>query len=226
MLTKGLNHKKFKDSPIGSIPNEWSTTQLKNISFKITDGTHKTPKYTESGIPFLRVTDLKNQKIDFKNTKYISEEEHKELTKRCYPEKGDILLSKNGTIGLTKVIDWDQEFSIFVSLALIKLKQDIVLPKFIEYFLQSEVVWQQLRRRSKQGTVTNLHLVEIKELICGVPSIDEQEKIINKVNSIERKIENEKDKLIKLKDLKKGLMQQLLTGKVRVPFDEKEEVPS
>lgn len=226
LLTKGLNHKKFKDSPIGSIPNEWSTTQLKNISFKITDGTHKTPKYTESGIPFLRVTDLKNQKIDFKNTKYISEEEHKELTKRCYPEKGDILLSKNGTIGLTKVIDWDQEFSIFVSLALIKLKQDIVLPKFIEYFLQSEVVWQQLRRRSKQGTVTNLHLVEIKELICGVPSIDEQEKIINKVNSIERKIENEKDKLIKLKDLKKGLMQQLLTGKVRVPFDEKEEVPS
>lgn len=127
---------------------------------------------------------------------------------------------------MTKVIDWDQEFSIFVSLALIKLKQDIVLPKFIEYFLQSEVVWQQLRRRSKQGTVTNLHLVEIKELICGVPSIDEQEKIINKVNSIERKIENEKDKLIKLKDLKKGLMQQLLTGKVRVPFDEKEEVPS
>lgn len=71
-----------------------------------------------------------------------------------------------------------------------------------------------------------MHLVEIKELICGVPSIDEQEKIINKVNSIERKIENEKDKLIKLKDLKKGLMQQLLTGKVRVPFDEKEEVPS
>lgn len=106
---------------------------------------------------------------------------------------------------MTKVIDWDQEFSIFVSLALIKLKQDIVLPKFIEYFLQSEVVWQQLRRRSKQGTVTNLHLVEIKELICGVPSIDEQEKIINKVNSIERKIENEKDKLIKLKDLKKAL---------------------
>lgn len=101
-----------------------------------------------------------------------------------------------------------------------------MLPKFIEYFLQSEVVWQQLRRRSKQGTVTNLHLVEIKELIYGVPSIDEQEKIINKVNSIERKIENEKDKLIKLKDLKKGLMQQLLTGKVRVPFDEKEEVPS
>lgn len=83
-----------------------------------------------------------------------------------------------------------------------------------------------ITQKVKTGTVTNLHLVEIKELICGVPSIDEQEKIINKVNSIERKIENEKDKLIKLKDLKKGLMQQLLTGKVRVPFDEKEEVPS
>lgn len=66
LLTKGLNHKKFKDSPIGSIPNEWSTTQLKNISFKITDGTHKTPKYTESGIPFLRVTDLKTKKLILK----------------------------------------------------------------------------------------------------------------------------------------------------------------
>ncbi|WP_200416177.1 restriction endonuclease subunit S [Virgibacillus salexigens] len=226
LLTKGVGHNTYKDSPIGYIPDEWKYAKLKDLSDKITDGTHKTPKYTKSGVPFLRVTDLKNTKINFNNTKYISAEEHKELIKRCHPEKGDILLSKNGTIGLTKVIDWEEEFSIFVSLALIKLDKSIVLPKFIEYFLQSEVVWKQLRKRSKQGTVTNLHLVEIKELICGVPSIDEQEKIIHHVDSIERKIINEQSKLKKLNEIKQGLMQQLLTGKVRVSINDSEEVPS
>ncbi|MGK7936699.1 MAG: hypothetical protein AB4206_13015 [Xenococcaceae cyanobacterium] len=75
------------------------------------------------GVPFLRVTDIvkaKNDSININNIKFIPEEEHKSLCLRCKPEKGDLLYSKNGTIGVPRIVDWDFEFSIFVSLCLIK----------------------------------------------------------------------------------------------------------
>lgn len=97
--------------------------RLEEVCHTIVDGTHKTPTYLEKGVPFLRVTDINAEEIDWSSVKYISEDEHRELCKRCRPEKGDILLSKNGTIGITKVIDWEIEFSIFVSLCLLKPSQ-------------------------------------------------------------------------------------------------------
>ncbi|MEA3583026.1 hypothetical protein ACOZ3W_26975, partial [Klebsiella pneumoniae] len=83
---------------------------------------------------------------------YISEIEHQELCKRCHPEKGDILLSKNGTIGITKIVDWDWEFSDFVSLCLIKIKRENIDPRYIQLVLQSELVKHQIKARSKTGT--------------------------------------------------------------------------
>ncbi|OOE03927.1 hypothetical protein BO219_06735 [Anoxybacillus kestanbolensis] len=220
LLTKGIGHTKFKKTEIGEIPEEWEIVQLQNVTNQITDGTHKTPTYTENGIPFLRVTDIQSEEIDFTKIKYISEREHKELIKRCKPEKGDVLLSKNGTIGLVKVINWDWEFSIFVSLCLIKVQKDKLLPEFLAYFLQSDIALKQFRLRSKQGTVTNLHLIEIRELLCGLPSIEEQYKIVQILNSISKKISKETKKLEILMTIKKGLMQALLTGKVRVKVDD------
>ncbi|MBY0144319.1 restriction endonuclease subunit S [Neobacillus niacini] len=226
LLTKGIGHTEHRKTEIGLIPNEWQVLKLKDVSTKITDGAHHTPTYSDIGIPFLRVTDIQKEEIDFSKTKYIPIKEHEELIKRCNPERGDILLSKNGTIGITKVIDWDQTFSIFVSLCLIKLKKDIVLPKYIEYFLQSEVAWKQIRLRSKQGTVTNLHLVEIKELLCGIPTIEEQIKIVEMINPINEKIKKETNKLKVLQNIKKGLLQDLFTGKIGVNVNEDEVVTS
>lgn len=224
LLTKGIGHTEFKNTVIGEIPIEWEIDKLKNLTKKITDGTHHTPKYQETGVPFLRVTDIQQREIDFSSTKYISEEEHYTLIKRCKPEKNDILLSKNGTIGITKLVDWDQEFSIFVSLCLIKVDTSILLPKFIEYFLQSEVSMNQIKLRSKKGTVTNLHLTEIKELICGIPNMIEQVQIVEILEGIDNKIEVERRKLSSVLKLKNSLMQSLLTGKVRVNTDQLEEV--
>src|SRR5690554_2452906 len=98
----------YKDSGIdwiGNIPTNWTTSKLKYHTKKIIDGAHFTPTYIEKGygaIPFLRVTDLHNKEIDTQNIKYIPREEHEELIKRCHPQKGDLLLSKNGTIGLDR----------------------------------------------------------------------------------------------------------------------------
>ena len=171
----------------------------------------------DSGVPFLRVTDIQSREIDTQKTKYISTKEHLELCKRCHPERGDILYSKNGTIGISKIIDWDWDFSIFVSLALLKLHdRDSIRIEFLDLYLQSPLIAKQIKDRSKQGTVTNLHLEEIREFDIVMPSTDEQLEITAIIRSIQGRITKVKEKLRQTKSLKKSLMQDLLTGKVRV----------
>jgi type I restriction enzyme, S subunit len=216
LLTKGIGHTEFKDSELGKIPKSWECVKLGRIA-KVTDGAHKTPKYLDSGVPFLRVTDIQSTEINITKTKYISREEHQELCKRCLPEKGDVLLSKNGTIGITKIINWDWEFSIFVSLALLKIhNKDNVNVEFLDLYLQSPIVRKQIKDRAKQGSVTNLHLEEIRDFDFVIPSTEEQNRIVCIVSSIETKIRTIVHKLHQTQSLKKSLMQDLLTGKVRV----------
>lgn len=170
-------------TPHFDIAPDWPIVTLEEIATKITDGTHRTPDYTEDGIPFLRVTDITESNT---SKKFITVEEHKVLIKRCLPEKGDVLYSKNGTIGIAKLIDWDWAFSIFVSLALIKPKKDLIAPRFLETFLNSDIAYSQAISRSKSGTVTNLHLVDIKTIKIPVPPLDIQQAIVANID-VQRK---------------------------------------
>lgn len=190
--------------------------KLNTVCSKITDGTHLTPKYLPDGVPFLRINDIQSNQVDWTNCKHISVEEHKELIKRCKPEKGDVLLSKNGTIGITKVIDWDKEFSIFVSLCLIKPDTSKVLPEYLTEVVGSEYVMNQVRKRSKQGTVTNLHLEEIRDFDIPLPDMNRQKKIVSIMKDL--KLGKMKEEVIyqSLTRLKKGMMQDIFSQKVEV----------
>ena len=215
LLTKGIGHTKFKDSPIGKIPESWELKKLHCFCEKIVDGTHHTPTYTEFGVPFLRVGDIQTVTTPIPQ-KFISQEEHNLLKKRVFPKRGDILLSKNGTVGIPRIVDWDWEFSIFVSLAHIRIKDSCLNNQFLIYVLDSEIIKEQMRKRSKQGTVTNLHLEEIREFDIPLPSIEEQLSINAALNSVNDRLKLAQSKHRKMNDMKKGLMQDLLTGKVRV----------
>ena len=176
----------YKDSGVewlGKIPKNWKFSKLKYQTTKIIDGAHFTPTYIddEEGIPFLRVTDLHHTEINLENVKRIPLEEHIELIKRCEPKKGDLLLSKNGTIGLMKIVNWDWKFSVFVSLCLIKF-EDTLLNSFFYYFFKSNVVERQIFESSQKTSVTNLHLEKIKELRITIPSLKEQTQIANYLN--------------------------------------------
>lgn len=164
---------------VGEIPITWQISKLKFITNKIIDGTHKTPEYVDKGIPFLRVTDLQNKEIDLNKCKYISTINHDLLTRRNKPDKGDLLLSKNGTIGITKIVDWDFPFSFFVSICLIRFKLGIIKPEYLGYMFQSNLVSVQIFESTKTTSVTNLHLDEINELSTIIPPISEQISIIN-----------------------------------------------
>ncbi|MGQ0528634.1 MAG: N-6 DNA methylase [Panacagrimonas sp.] len=160
-------------------PN-WPTSELSEVTTKITDGAHFTPTYVESGVPFLRVTDITERNT---SKKFIPQEEHDELIKRCRPEKGDVLYSKNGTIGIAKLVDWDWEFSIFVSLCLLKPKKDVLDPHYLTCFLNSDAAYAQATARSKSGTVTNLHLVDIKTIKIPLPPLATQRVIVAEIEA-------------------------------------------
>ena len=97
------------------IPENWVWCRLGSILEKLTDGAHSTPKYTDSGVPFISVKDVSSGVLSFDSAKHISESEHRELYKRCDPKRGDILLTKVGTTGIPVIVDTDEEFSLFVS---------------------------------------------------------------------------------------------------------------
>lgn len=214
---RGDNAKKLLDEYLKSAFNEmfynkgFEKKTLKQICIKITDGTHKTPKYQERGIPFLRVTDLTNSND---SKKFISLEEHKELIKRCKPEKGDILYSKNGTIGVAKTIDWDYEFSIFVSLCLIRPDKNIILPKFLEFFLNTPFALNQAFQHSKKGTITNLHLNEINKMTVPLPPIPLQQRFVKLVEHVEELKENVKKTKQNSGELFNYLMQKAFRGEL------------
>lgn len=159
---------------------DWPIFELSEVTTKITDGAHFTPTYVESGVPFLRVTDITESNT---SKKFIPREEHDELIKRCRPEKGDVLYSKNGTIGIAKLVDWDWEFSIFVSLCLIKPKKELLNSHFLKCFLNSDAAYAQATARSKSGTVTNLHLVDIKTIKIPLPPLAMQRAIVAEIEA-------------------------------------------
>lgn len=160
------------------IPENWCWCKLGDIVDKLTDGTHRTPKYVEKGIPFLSVKNLSSGKMDFENTKFITLEEHKELYARCNPEKGDMLLTKVGTTGIPVINDSDIEFSLFVSVALIKFNHDFLDAKFFLYLLQSPLVQEQAKENTRGVGNKNWVMDAIANTILVLPPLAEQKRIV------------------------------------------------
>lgn len=173
------------------LPENWSWCRLKNIINSITDGTHSTPKYTSTGVPFISVKDISSGKISFANTKYISLEEHELLSKRCCPQFGDLLLTKVGTTGIPVLVNTEEKFSLFVSVALIKFNKQFINPDFFVYLLQSPLVQTQAAENTKGVGNKNWVLSDIEKTLVVIPPIKEQNKIVKKLNEAFSNIKDE-----------------------------------
>ena len=170
------------------LPDDWAWCKLTNIIKSITDGTHSTPKYTQNGIPFVSVKDISSGELKLNDTKYISIKEHKELSKRCNPQRGDILLTKVGTTGIPVLINVDIEFSLFVSVALIKFNHNYILPDYFIYLLKSPLVQMQAVENTRGVGNKNWVLSDIEKTILAIPPLAEQQRIVNKINEIFAKL--------------------------------------
>ncbi len=222
-VTKGLNpDAPMRDSGVawlGEVPAHWSVARLKHHVCQIVDGAHFTPTYVEVGVPFLRVTDIQTFPIDELSIKRIPRVEHRELVKRCRPERGDLLLSKNGTIGVPRVVDWDWEFSIFVSLCLIKLKTTVNV-RFAYYVFLTHQIREQIVGLTKQSTVVNLHLDKIQNFWLALPEYEEQVAIVQyldeEVELYDLQIRRNFDMIELLQERRTALVSAAVTGKIDV----------
>ena len=137
------------------IPNGWAWCRLQSISSILTDGTHKTPEYSDSGYLFLSSKNVTSGKIDWENVMHIPEYLHKELYERLAPAKDDILLAKNGTTGIAAIVDRNEVFDIYVSLALIRIVNNLVFPSYVLYAIGSPYVQEYFNNSLKGIGVPN-----------------------------------------------------------------------
>ena len=178
------------------IPEGWGWSRLQNISSVLTDGTHKTPTYSDEGYAFLSSKNVTTGKIDWENVVYIPESLHVELYKRLAPMQGDILLAKNGTTGVAALVDKDAIFDIYVSLALIRLIGEKLHPQYILNVIGSSCVQEYFKKSLKGIGVPNLHLEHIRKTLIPIPPYVEQKQIVEFTNKMLHMIEKISDSLL------------------------------
>ena len=178
--------------------------RLEDVCEIITDGTHKTPEYCdEKGYIFLSSKDVTSKKINWEDVKYIPENLHQELHARLAPKKGDILLAKNGTTGVAALVDKDEIFDIYVSLALLRPRSN-VFPKYLLYAVNSPVAKRQFDSGLKGIGVPNLHLNVIRKTKVDIPEMEMQVQICDRLERMTLIIEKREQELKLLDELIKS----------------------
>lgn len=219
LLTKGIRHTRFKESPLGEIPEEWEVLQIRQlVETKVTDGPHETPRFLGEGVDFLSADSIVNNRFDLNRRRgYISRDLHKQYCRKCRPQQLDIFLCKSGsTTGKTAIVDFDLEFSVWSPLALIRAKKGMMDPYFVFYSIQSDYVQKQIRRTWSMGTQPNISMGDIERLRIICPPLPEQRRIASILSNVDDKSKREEEYKAELERVKRGLMQVLLTGKIRV----------
>lgn len=205
------------------IPESWEWVRLIDLCSLISDGTHKTPAYVEYGVPFISVKDISSGVMDFSNVKYITREEHEKLISRCKPEMNDVLLCRIGTLGKAIKICTDKEFSIFVSLGLLKLIEADVAD-YIVQVINSGYGYRWIDdNKVGGGTHTNkINLDTLRGMPIPIPPLEEQHRIVAKIEEILPYIDQYDKAYTKLEifnkkfpeDIKKSILQMAMQGKL------------
>ena len=167
--------------------HNFEVLSLQDVCEPIKDGTHQTPEYTEdklNGFKFLSSKDVTTGKIDWNKIKYIPETLHNELYSKIAPRKGDILLAKNGTTGIAAIVENDEIFDIYVSLALLRPKN--INSIYLWAAINSISTKRQFNESLKGVGVPNLHLGEIKKTLIIVPPLELQQRFATFVQQIDK----------------------------------------
>lgn len=170
------------DAP-SQLPHGWEWVNVDSFCYKVTDGTHFTPRYMDSGVRFVSAKDIGGGALTFNRCKFISQEEHAQLYRRCNPEYHDIVISKSGSIGTVALVEDRNEFSLFESLALLKFDQANLFPKFLVYVLTNACATLTTGHIRGVG-VKHLHLDILRGLEMAIPPLAEQRRIVVKVDQL------------------------------------------
>ncbi|MZQ48797.1 MAG: restriction endonuclease subunit S [Bacteroidales bacterium] len=204
---------------------EWIQEKLDDVASKIQDGTHFSPELLVEG-KFLYITskNVKNGYIDLSDSYYVSYEDHKNIYKRCDTKKGDVLLTKDGTIGQASINTLSEEISLLSSVAFIRAK-DKYLNEFICQLLLSPEGQREIKKSIAGQALKRITLTKIKNFNYYFPSLPEQQKIASFFTAIDQKISQLKRKLTLLEEYKKGVMQKIFSQEIRFRDDNGQEFP-
>lgn len=215
--------RKMKDSGIewiGEIPEGWEITKIKHIVSSVTDTDHFMPDSAEFGIPYLMIGDLKDlsSSIDWDSSKKISIEDYKKLSIKSRPQIGDIIFARYASIGTTCYIDTDRDF--LVSYACLTIHpSDLIIGKFLSYYLKSSSFAEDVLRRTNSNTQGNVRKDSLVNATIVLPSIIEQTQIVNfldaKCSDINAMLSKTRSSIEEYKKLKQAVITQAVTKGVR-----------
>lgn len=214
---------KMKDSGIewiGEIPEGWEITKIKHIVSSVTDIDHFMPDSAEFGIPYLMIGDLKDlsSSIDWDSSKKISIEDYKKLSIKSRPQIGDIIFARYASIGTTCYIDTDRDF--LVSYACLTIHpSDLIIGKFLSYYLKSSSFAEDVLRRTNSNTQGNVGKDSLVNATIVLPSIIEQTQIVNfldaKCSDINAMLSKTRASIEEYKKLKQAIITQAVTEGIR-----------
>lgn len=223
LLTKGVGidgkpHTEFKDSPVGRIPKGWEVSSLGELASFVTSGSRGWAQYySKSGAIFIRIGNLTREHINFrfKDIIYVTPPNSAE-GKRTLVQTGDVLISITADLGVIAVVNDDiKEAYVNQHVSLVRL-EDKRLSRWIGHFLSFEKSQKQFTASNDSGAKAGLNLSAIRNTSVVLPPRNEMNQIVKNLDALDDSISIKRGKLLKLADTKKALMQDLLTGKVRV----------
>lgn len=208
---------KKNNSPIlrfREFSGQWVSKSLDSV-VEIIDCKHRTPIYVEIGVPVISPGSIKWGEIDLNSpTKRVTDKEYQSLMDHCSPKKGDLVFSRNQSIGVATIVMNNNKFVLGQDTVLIQAKT--IHPIFNYYRIQSESVQALISKLSGGSTFSRINLKDIRKLKVSITELKpEQQKIATFLSSVDEKIQQLTRKKELLEQYKKGVMQQLFSGKLR-----------
>lgn len=229
LLTKGIDEHgnirseqthEFKDSPLGRIPKEWDVSQLSQLCNLIVDCKNRTCPFVEkSEYPVIRTSNIKEGKLVWEDMKYTDAQSYKVWTERAIPQENDVIITREAPLGQVLKIPKGISPVLGQRTMLFRLDQSKLLPEFLVNSILTEKMQLYLHSLSGGSTVHHLKVGDVKTILIQHPkSPIEQQKIQNLLVNEDKLIASFSEHLSKLQSLKTGLMQDLLSGKVRIKY--------
>ncbi|WP_447405884.1 restriction endonuclease subunit S [Clostridium perfringens] len=217
LLTKGIGHTEFKKTELGYIPKEWEIMSLGDVS--IGKGEYgigaSAVEYIKNKPRYLRITDIGDKcNLLYDDIKGLNDDNFEKYLLKY----GDVVFARTGnTTGKAYVYnEKDGELVYAGFLIKFKMNHNIIKAEFFKYIVQSKRYWNWVNVMSTRSGQPGINSTEYSKFLIQIPKLNEQEKIAKIISSIDEQIDDYQSRMAKLEKLKKGLMQNLLTGKLRV----------
>lgn len=224
-VTKGIKRgRKMKPSGvewIGEVPDGWNVSRVKYVSSLVTDGSHLSPETENGEYDFVSIVDVADGKINFESCLKTSECNYKYCVATCCkPQKGDVLISKDGSVGKTVLICEDRDFVVASSLVIIRPKPNRVISAFLNYNLQTKFIQDRLQLLMHGAGLKRVSVAKNANLVVVLPPIPEQREIAayldRKCAAIDSMVAKCREELDRLAEYKKSLIYEYVTGKKEV----------